>query len=96
MGYLRLPRSCVTLNPFSFICAAMSSHADSARLSPDARACIIRGWLEIGNDLSRAFDYFERHKATLLQLISVDQFLDQYRVRPASTRPSQPSNRPLA
>jgi hypothetical protein len=66
------------------------------RLSPDARARIIRGWLETGDDLARAFDYFERHKATLLQLISVDQFLDRTEARPASTRPSQPSSRPSA
>src|SRR5579863_1704563 len=35
--YFRLPRSCVTLNPFSLICAAMSSHAISALVSPVAR-----------------------------------------------------------
>jgi hypothetical protein len=41
----------------------------------DARAQVIRGWLEIGGDFRRAFEYFNAHKVTLLQLISVEQFL---------------------
>jgi len=47
------------------------------RVSRDTRGKVITGWLEIGDDFSRAFDYFNAHKVTLLQLISVEQFLER-------------------
>ena len=46
-------------------------------LSRDLREKVVRGWLEIGGDFARAFDYFNANKASLLQLISIEQFLER-------------------
>jgi hypothetical protein len=47
------------------------------RLFHAKREQVIAGWLEIGDDFDRAFDYFNAHRVTLLQLLSTEQFLQR-------------------